>query len=273
MKRRKSAERIVVKPPEHIDYGGFSFDITHRDPSSKARLATLTTPHGAIQTPNFIFCGTKASIKNISPQTMVDLQTDIILANTYHLMLQPGPDIIEKMGGLHEFTQWKGPMMTDSGGFQVFSMGHGSVADEIKGRNTGQQRKNVVKITEKGANFQSYWDGRKIELTPEMSMDIQRKLGADLIYQFDECTPFHVDKVYTEDLYTAVIVGGIVAFPILKSIITIRKVCTVLYRVAYTKTFVPSVAHGLRTARFSERLLAVHLVAAKNKCARLYHGV
>lgn len=175
----------------------FSFDITHKSPDSHARAGVLTTPHGVIETPNFIFCGTKASIKGLSPQQMREAGTDIILSNTYHLMLSPGPDLIAKMGGLHGFMGWDGPMFTDSGGFQIFSLGHGSVADEIKGKANRIRKKSILKISEEGAEFQSYLDGRKFFLTPEASVDIQRKLGADLIVQLDECTPFHVDKEYT----------------------------------------------------------------------------
>lgn len=175
----------------------FAFEITHKDPKSYARLGRLTTPHGTIETPNFIFCGTKASVKGLSPQQMRDAKTDIILSNTYHLMLSPGADLVAEMGGLHKFMGWDGPMFTDSGGFQIFSLGYGSVADEIKGRGQRHRNQTFLKITEEGAAFRSYIDGKKIFLTPEGSIDIQRKLGADLIVQLDECTPFHVDKDYT----------------------------------------------------------------------------
>jgi queuine tRNA-ribosyltransferase len=175
----------------------FSFDITHRDPKSRARLGRLTTPHGAIDTPNFIFCGTKASVKGMSPRQLREARADIILANTYHLMLSPGADLVAEMGGLHKFTGWDGPMFTDSGGFQIFSLGYGSVADEIKGRRDTKRPKTMLKISEEGATFKSYLDGKKFFLTPEGSIDIQRKLGADLIVQLDECTPFHADKDYT----------------------------------------------------------------------------
>ncbi|PJB69754.1 MAG: tRNA guanosine(34) transglycosylase Tgt [Alphaproteobacteria bacterium CG_4_9_14_3_um_filter_47_13] len=195
--RRKKEQEIRVSPPENIEYPGFSFNITHKDSASKARIGRLETPHGTIETPNYIFCGTKASIKNLSPAAMRAVKTDIILANTYHVMIQPGADLVEKMGGLHKFMQWDGPMMTDSGGFQIFSMGHGSVSDEIKGRNKGKREKSVLKITEEGARFQSYWNGSMLDLTPESSMKIQRQLGADLIYQLDECTAYHVDRDYT----------------------------------------------------------------------------
>ena len=181
-----------------LDYPNFSFDITHRDPKSRARIGTLKTPHGEIETPNYIFCGTKAAIKAVAPAQMREAKTDIILANTYHLMLQPGADLIEKMGGLHKFMQWDGPMLTDSGGFQVFSLGEGTMANEIKGKNTGKhENKSLLGITEDGCTFRSYVNGEKIHLTPESAMDIQRKLGADLLMQFDECTPYHVTKEYT----------------------------------------------------------------------------
>lgn len=175
----------------------FAFDITHKDKHSYARTGRLTTPHGAIDTPNFIFCGTKASVKGLSPAQLRAEGADIILSNTYHLMLSPGADLIADMGGLHRFMNWDGPMFTDSGGFQIFSLGHGSVADEIKGRGNRTREKSILKITEEGAEFRSYLDGRKYFLTPESSIDIQRKLGADLIVQLDECTPYHVDKEYT----------------------------------------------------------------------------
>lgn len=175
----------------------FSFTITHKDPSSYARTGVYATPHGAIETPNFIFCGTKATVKGLSPAQLREAGSSIILSNTYHLMLSPGPDLVADMGGLHKFMGWDGPMFTDSGGFQIFSLGHGSVADEIKGKGNRVKKKTILKISEEGAQFQSYLDGRHFFLTPESSIDIQRKLGADLIVQLDECTPYHVDKEYT----------------------------------------------------------------------------
>lgn len=181
-----------------LTYPNFAFDITHTDPKSGARLGKLKTPHGTIETPNYIFCGTKATIKGLSPAQVKEAKTDIILANTYHLMLQPGADLVERAGGLHKFMGWDGPMLTDSGGFQVFSLGEGTMANEIKGKNTGKHdNKSLIGITEEGCVFRSYVDGSKIKLTPESAMDIQRKLGADLLMQFDECTPYHVDKEYT----------------------------------------------------------------------------
>lgn len=200
-KKKRKAKNLPPPPlPEtfdtKIEYPNFGFEILHNDPKSGARIGKLTTPHGVIETPNYIFCGTKATVKNLSPYQMREAKTDIILANTYHLMIQPGADLIEKMGGLHKFTGWNGPMLTDSGGFQVFSMGNGSCADEIKGRNR-KQRENLLKINEDGAYFRSYLDGQKLCLNPEISMEIQRKLGADLIVQMDECTAYQVTKEYT----------------------------------------------------------------------------
>ncbi len=179
------------------DYPAFGFEILVRAGAGRARLGRLSTPHGVIETPNFIFCGTKATVKGVTPAQLREARTDIILSNTYHLMIQPGADLVAKMGGLHGFMGWDGPILTDSGGFQIFSMGHGSVADEIKGRRTQTRDQTLLKVTEEGASFRSYLDGSKLFLSPEGSIDIQRKLGADLIVQLDECTPFHVDRDYT----------------------------------------------------------------------------
>lgn len=181
-----------------LEYPGFDFTILKQDPNSNARLGIVKTPHGDFETPNFIFCATKAAIKGAGPDDLEEINTGIILSNTYHLLLRPGPDLVEKMGGLHKFMGWDGPMLTDSGGFQIFSLGHGSVADEIKGKNKFRENTSLKKITEKGATFKSYIDGSTKTLTPESSIEVQRKLGADLILVLDECTPFHVDKKYTE---------------------------------------------------------------------------
>ncbi|MAF98333.1 MAG: tRNA guanosine(34) transglycosylase Tgt [Micavibrio sp.] len=180
-----------------LQYPNFAFDIQHTDPKSGARIGKLTTPHGTIETPNYIFCGTKATVKGVTPDQLREAKTDIILANTYHLMLQPGADLVERMGGLHKFMGWDGPMLTDSGGFQVFSLGEGTMANEIKGKAKGHDNKSLLSINEEGCVFKSYIDGRKIKLTPESATHIQQQLGADLFMQFDECTPYHVDKDYT----------------------------------------------------------------------------
>ena len=182
---------------KNIEYPNFDFEVLHQDENSGARVGRITTPHGVVETPNYIFCGTKASIKNLSPAQMNEAQTDIILANTYHLMIQPGADLVEKMGGLHKFMNWDKPLLTDSGGFQVFSMGHGTCADEIKGRSTGKKKESLMKVTEEGAIFKSYKNGQKLKLSPESSMNLQRQLGADLIMQMDECTAYQVTRDYT----------------------------------------------------------------------------
>jgi queuine tRNA-ribosyltransferase len=179
-------------------YDNFSLKIIHQDLSSSARCTEIHTPHGIIHTPAFIFCATKASLKGVFPSQIKAEGTSIILSNTYHLMLQPGAEVVQKLGGLHTMMGWDGPMLTDSGGYQIFSLGHGSVASEIKGNRNGSRLRTLSKITEYGAEFKSYIDGSTHLLTPEKSIDVQRKLGADLIVVLDECTPFYVDKSYTE---------------------------------------------------------------------------
>jgi len=175
------------------------FEVSKLSLSSKARLGSINTVHGEVKTPSFIFCGTKATVKSILPHQLRSAKTQIILSNTYHLMLQPGPDIISKEKGLQNFTQWRGPMMTDSGGYQIFSLGHGSVSEEIKGKNKNIKRKSLIKISEEGAIFRNYLNGDKVYLTPERSIELQRHFGADLIFVLDECTPFNVSKKYTEN--------------------------------------------------------------------------
>ena len=181
-----------------MEYPGFGFDVLAEDKSSRARLGRIETPHGALQTPAFIFCATKAAIKAASVDDLAAANVDIILANTYHMLIQPGPDLVAEMGGLHRFTGWDGPMLTDSGGFQIFSLGAGTEADEIKSSGDRKQTRLLQTLTEEGATFRSPRDGAYQTLTPETSIDIQRKLGADLIVVLDECTPYHVNRAYTE---------------------------------------------------------------------------
>src|SRR3712207_4382308 len=120
----------------------------------------------------------------------------MVLGNTFHLFLEPGHELIERMGGLHEFMAWRRPIITDSGGFQVFSMGHGSVAGEIK-RRPGDRQSRILSIEEEGVRFRSYVNGEERFMGPETSMEIQAALGSDVTLAFDECTPFHVDRDYT----------------------------------------------------------------------------
>lgn len=179
-------------------YPNFDFEITTRDKNSNARTGVIKTPHGDIPTPNYIFCGTKANIKGLFPQDVNEAGADIILSNTYHIMIQPGADIIESCGGIHKFMGWNKPMLTDSGGFQIFSMRYGGIAEEIKGKKLAQKANNtLLKITEEGAYFRKYNDGKKMLVSPEISIRTQKQIGADLIVAFDELTAYHDSKAYT----------------------------------------------------------------------------
>lgn len=177
---------------------GFSFEILAQSSDHRGRLGRLVTPHGAIDTPAFMFCATRGTLKAAGPEDLEAAGAQVMLANTYHLMLRPGSERIQRLGGLHTFSGWSGPIFTDSGGFQVFSLGHGGVADEIKGRGSSADTpKSLLRITEEGAVFKSYVDGARVVLTPERSIEVQRGLGADLVVVLDECTPYHVDRDYT----------------------------------------------------------------------------
>jgi len=176
------------------------FTVEHRDPGSRARSGTLSTPHGTVRTPAFVPLATKGTVKGLEPADVAGLGFQMVLGNTFHLLLEPGPDVIARLGGLHEFMGWSAPIVTDSGGFQVFSMGHGTVADEIKGRrNKGGERDGaILAIEEEGVRFRSYVDGTERFLGPEDSMAVQAALGSDLALAFDECTPYNVSREYTE---------------------------------------------------------------------------
>ncbi|MBQ9440911.1 MAG: tRNA guanosine(34) transglycosylase Tgt [Alphaproteobacteria bacterium] len=173
----------------------FGFEIIKKSKSCNARLGIIHTPHGDVKTPAIIFCGTKATVKGVTIEHLKQENTQIILSNTYHLLLQPGPDIIKKAGGLHKFTGWDGPMFTDSGGYQVFSLGYGGVAAEIKGVQLSKGKKSLLRVAEEGVLFRSYIDGKKVLLTPELSIQTQISLGADIIVCLDECTPYNTDKM------------------------------------------------------------------------------
>ncbi len=163
------------------------FKILHKD--GNARVGQLDTPHGLIETPNFITVGTKASVKALSVRDLKEIGAQIVLANTYHLMLRPGDKLIKKMGGLHKFMSWDRPIMTDSGGYQVFSLGVGlehAMGKVFKPENNVKSKPRLNKITEEGVIFQSHLDGSKHLLGPESSIKIQHNLGADLIVAFDD---------------------------------------------------------------------------------------
>lgn len=182
------------------------FKIERRTPQSGARAGTLTTPHGVIRTPAFASVGTKASVKGILPEQLKELGAEVVLANTYHLYLQPGEKIVEKAGGLGKFMGWDGPTMTDSGGFQVFSLGAAFgktiskftrsdlVGNEpvtaalIYDEGVASQHGQLAIIDDEGVSFTSHLDGSLHRFTPERSVEIQHALGADIFFVFDECT-------------------------------------------------------------------------------------
>ncbi|MBO0948127.1 tRNA guanosine(34) transglycosylase Tgt [Fibrella forsythiae] len=158
-----------------------TFTIQHNDPASQARTGTLTTDHGPIQTPIFMPVGTAGTVKAVHQRELeTDINADIILGNTYHLYLRPGLDVLQQAGGLHGFNGWKRPILTDSGGYQVYSLS------------------NTRKIKEEGVTFKSHIDGSKHTFTPEGVMDIQRTIGADIMMAFDECTPYPCDYAYAK---------------------------------------------------------------------------
>jgi queuine tRNA-ribosyltransferase len=174
------------------------FDIHQRDPASRARTGTLRLAHGEVRTPAFVPLATKAVIKTLEVAEAAELGYDMVLGNTFHLFLSPGHELIRRLGGLHRFMGWERPVITDSGGFQVFSMGHGTVADEIKGRQAhGERTGSILEIAEEGVRFRSYLDGSERFMAPETSMEVQAALGSDIALVFDECTPFNVTREYT----------------------------------------------------------------------------
>jgi len=185
----------------------FSFELLARE--GEARAGRLVTNHGSIETPSFIAVGTQGTVKAVSVGDLRRIGTQVIIVNSYHLHLQPGKDLIERMGGLHRFMSWEGPLMTDSGGFQIFSLGAGKEHGVGKvapifpeerdhvGRFSSRKGSPLVRVDEDGVEFISYLDGSTHRLTPESVIDIERKLGADIILVLDECTsPLH-DYYYT----------------------------------------------------------------------------
>ncbi len=157
----------------------FAFTLAKDDPNSRARAGVMHTPHGDIPTPVFAPVGTQATVKAITPRELHELGASLILANTYHLYLRPGADIVERMGGLHRFMAWDGPILTDSGGFQVFSLAH------------------LRRVDDDGVTFRSHIDGSEHTFTPEKVIALQEQLGADIIMCFDECAEPH-DRAYNE---------------------------------------------------------------------------
>ncbi len=158
-----------------------TYELIKECPHTHARAGILHTPHGDIETPVYMPVGTKASVKAVLPETLKEHGVPIILSNTYHLHLRPGEDIVKKAGGLHKFMNWDRPILTDSGGFQVFSLGK------------------INNITKEGVEFRSHIDGSKHFISPEKSIQIQNDLGSDIIMAFDECVKYGADRKYTEN--------------------------------------------------------------------------
>ncbi|MGH2975652.1 MAG: tRNA guanosine(34) transglycosylase Tgt [Solirubrobacterales bacterium] len=172
------------------------FEIGARE--GAARAGMLHTAHGPVQTPAFIPLATKGTVRGLESHEVAALGYEMVLGNTYHLFVSPGPERIAAAGGLHGFMGWERALITDSGGFQVFSLAHGGVANEVKGSGRqGGDHGSVVSIEEEGVRFRSYRDGAELFISPEVSMQVQAALGSDIALVFDECTPFHADRDYT----------------------------------------------------------------------------
>ena len=184
---------------------GFSFEIKSSQEASMARVGTITTPHGAIQTPAFIPVGTKATVKSVLPEAMADLGAQALLANAYHLYLQPGSDVLDEAGGLAQFMNWPGPTITDSGGFQVLSLGVGFKKVLAMDAQTfrrddviADNKERLAHVDDEGVTFKSHIDGSMHRFTPEISMKVQHEIGADIMFAFDECTTLHNTRRYQE---------------------------------------------------------------------------
>jgi len=166
----------------------FSFIVSHHDTKTQARTGVIHTPHGDIKTPAFIPVGTQGTVKSLTPEELTSLDVPIYFVNTYHMMIAPGVEVIQKHGGLHEFMHWELPVITDSGGFQVFSLGR------KKGAAAKQKDEPLLikKSKSDGVIFRSHWDGAEYRLNPEISMEAQWKLGSDIHIAFDDCTTYPV---------------------------------------------------------------------------------
>lgn len=191
---------------EHVDRSAFGFTVgTAMDDGRLGRTGTIHTPHGDIQTPAFIAVGTKATVKTVTPEQVSEVGAQAVLANAYHLYLQPGPDIIDEAGGFGAFMNWHGPTFTDSGGFQVMSLGVGLkkvIAMDAKGVANddviAKGKDRLAHVDDDGVTFKSHLDGSRHRFTPEVSMQIQHQLGADIIFAFDECTTLMNTRGYQE---------------------------------------------------------------------------
>jgi queuine tRNA-ribosyltransferase len=184
---------------------GFSFKLKKSIPGFQGRCGEITTPHGVIQTPAFIPVGTKATVKSMLPDSVAEIGAQAVLANAYHLYLQPGPDILDSAGGLSKFMNWSKPTFTDSGGFQVMSLGVGFKkvidmnGDSLNSDDViAEKRERLAHVDDDGVSFKSHLDGSMHRFTPEVSMQVQHKIGADIIFAFDELTTLHNTRRYQE---------------------------------------------------------------------------
>ncbi len=169
------------------------FETTHKEKNTAARTGIIHTDHGDIETPIFMPVGTQGTVKSLDTEDLKKIEAQIILGNTYHLHLRPGEDLLADFGGLHRFMNWDRPILTDSGGFQVFSLG----AQKDRKKESENKNDKLVEIDEEGVTFRSYIDGSKHRFSPEEAIRIQHKIGADIIMAFDECTPDDADTKYT----------------------------------------------------------------------------
>lgn len=184
----------------------FSFTPDVVLPNGVGRTGTIHTPHGDIKTPAFVVVGTKATVKSVLPETVADLGAQAVLANAYHLYLQPGSDLVDEAGGLGRFMNWPGPTFTDSGGFQVMSLGAGfkKVIEMDAKRATSDEavapgKERLAHVDDDGVTFKSHLDGSRHRFTPEVSMQVQHQLGADIMFAFDELTHLHNSRAYQEE--------------------------------------------------------------------------
>ena len=184
---------------------GFSFQVNHKIQDRLGRTGQIQTPHGVIQTPAFIPVGTKATLKSVLPESIKDFGAQAVLANAYHLYLQPGSDVVDEAGGVGKFMNWQGPTFTDSGGFQVLSLGVGFKKVIAMDEKTFQaddviadKKERLAHVDDDGVTFKSHLDGSLHRFTPEVSMQVQHQLGADIIFAFDECTTLHNTRKYQE---------------------------------------------------------------------------
>jgi len=210
-RRRKGSTPIdpLTPPPPASEFPPyeprdfFRYELIHQSKKSAARVGRIHTPHGVIETPGYVAVGTNGALKAVPHQELAAAGVDLMFANTYHLMLQPGPDLVASAGGLHEFIGRDAPIITDSGGFQVFSLARPNAEDglEMKSRRATKQKGGdglLIRTNEHGVLFRSYRDGSSVVLTPESSVEAQKSLGADIIIPLDELPPYHIDRAVLE---------------------------------------------------------------------------